>query len=921
MTTPNVMVTPKSFWAIKRNEGHNDWTFGFWRELFQNAVDAGASRIDITVSNADGKGCFGRDPTSARVVRIGFADDGHGMEEDIIRDVFLQPGASTKRGQSGTVGGFGTARVMLCFSQVRYGVRSHGSIVEGDGSEYTISSMDDTITAKRREIAAAEASANPRVSALRAELAELQAQPASVKGCRFEIDLDPTERCPSYSGRISTDEMLRKLDDYLGMSQIPCKISVNGEEKFSRALRGPVRRNLVSSIDGVEVTFARVHTSQGERAKHKNKVIVRVDGATMFTSYTSANTQVIVEIDKDKARRVLLESRDSMKAPFSNVLASFVEELVVDSVSAMKDKDKRKHIEVKGGRGKLEARAPDGGRQPQSEVAPDFSRLAVGAGERTTKLPKARYSSAEEYEAIGFGGVPRAFVDSLLVAIRNGEDTFLTDIAAREPNGGVKVAAFVDAVRNGEGPSALRELPDGAAAELASELDNRVRAAEARRYADLNDIHIQIDDLGDDENSGKLKNALRRHSPAYWRRKGEHLEGRGMEAHMLLAVWQAFVEESLRAALTIDPKLEGGTVKWAVGWYFGKSEERWSGNNYGKVRTAAQHQKRNDTHIFLLNPVSENGQSAYDLTIDVQDRAAVDGEPALLEGLRSLEAKAKHEGAHIFGDRHDEAYSSFLTQIDSLFNSARARSNARLYVDAVREAYGRGKSRIQAMTPTADIVVLDAELPATPKERKIRPAERLLAHVAPVAMAAIGFALADENINVAAADDVRDAFISAIIPASDGTIVVDCDALLTLEAAISVSVSKGWDAPMDMDFAAEAEPALLELMLPDVAVFADPLPANRGPDVEMPLETVPKRLAESSSKGADELPAKAALAVAADPLAALVGVRFMIDELPAAPEAISDVALPAKVGFADTLLGMDFDMSDFGEEPIQAMLF
>ena len=94
-TTPEIMKTPKGYWLTRRTEGHSDWSFGFWRELFQNAVDAGAKTIAITVEDAQGKGSFGRNPTVENVVRVSFQDDGVGMDESILRDVFLRPGEST----------------------------------------------------------------------------------------------------------------------------------------------------------------------------------------------------------------------------------------------------------------------------------------------------------------------------------------------------------------------------------------------------------------------------------------------------------------------------------------------------------------------------------------------------------------------------------------------------------------------------------------------------------------------------------------------------------------------------------------------------------------------------------------------------------------------------------------------------------
>src|SRR3546814_5023004 len=95
----------------------------FWRELFQNSVDAGAKAIRVSSSNEAGKGSFGRDPSLENVVRIVFDDDGCGMDRDVLDDVYFAPGETTKKDGEFT-GGYGRARLMTCFSQVRYGIRS-----------------------------------------------------------------------------------------------------------------------------------------------------------------------------------------------------------------------------------------------------------------------------------------------------------------------------------------------------------------------------------------------------------------------------------------------------------------------------------------------------------------------------------------------------------------------------------------------------------------------------------------------------------------------------------------------------------------------------------------------------------------------------------------------------------------------------
>src|SRR3546814_8035615 len=77
-----------------------------------------------TLFRSAGKGSFGRDPSLENVVRIVFDDDGCGMDRDVLDDVYFAPGETTKKDGEFT-GGYGRARLMTCFSQVRYGIRTH----------------------------------------------------------------------------------------------------------------------------------------------------------------------------------------------------------------------------------------------------------------------------------------------------------------------------------------------------------------------------------------------------------------------------------------------------------------------------------------------------------------------------------------------------------------------------------------------------------------------------------------------------------------------------------------------------------------------------------------------------------------------------------------------------------------------------
>jgi hypothetical protein len=71
-------------------------TLAFYRELIQNAIDAGATSIEVDVRiEAPGE------------VRVSVIDDGEGMDADIVENALLVLFRSTKEGKSGKIGKFG----------------------------------------------------------------------------------------------------------------------------------------------------------------------------------------------------------------------------------------------------------------------------------------------------------------------------------------------------------------------------------------------------------------------------------------------------------------------------------------------------------------------------------------------------------------------------------------------------------------------------------------------------------------------------------------------------------------------------------------------------------------------------------------------------------------------------------------------
>jgi hypothetical protein len=119
-----IKISPRFF--RKELDNYGDWYQAFWRELFQNSVDAGCSTIRIAV----------RDHGDGLISTI-FDDDGPGMSLKTLRDVYFNLGETGKDGVS-SIGGHGRARILTCFAHERYQIRTQSSLCSGEGGSYEI---------------------------------------------------------------------------------------------------------------------------------------------------------------------------------------------------------------------------------------------------------------------------------------------------------------------------------------------------------------------------------------------------------------------------------------------------------------------------------------------------------------------------------------------------------------------------------------------------------------------------------------------------------------------------------------------------------------------------------------------------------------------------------------------------------------
>jgi len=734
--------TPKAFFVSERDRFYDNWTLSFWREDFQNSVDAGARNIDISVETAPSRGSFDDvAPELDQVTRVVFTDDGSGMTKDVLEKVFFSIGSSTK-GDGDSIGGYGRARLMTCFSNVRYTILTNDRFVIGDGPDWESYELGQAVAEIGKAIVKLEADGTERaaraIAGLRADLDMIsKAQAAGgFKGCRIEVDLDPTQ---GYSwSRPTKDHMLKQLQAYLSESQLPPKVTINGkspEDLFEltdgkgklQARRGPVRRVLEAEVGGETKTFANVHLNESDRAAHKKKVIVRVNGASMFVDSIEADIQVIVELDPKMSRDVMTSNRDGLRGEYKKALQAFLQEIAVDNKSALKERGKEK-ITIKGEKGRIKAKRPS---------FEEISRVAMSDEEVTfTRHPEKRpprVIPANTAQLAEFG-LPLESVEAFIRDFRHGR-TFVNDkiwdydFPYAEDFRKLRDAAYE--ARWGEETSFLFEnlsteargwLLDILKGRYVQELA-RVTAENAKRdvIEDMNDIVVHV------ENSNPtIRAAIRRNDPRNW----DVETGKGRQPRALLVAWTEACGVAVETLMKVRPSVKD--FDWTSGWCYDTAKQTDQGDRYRDAVTEALCVSEDGKHAFLVNPVTEDGRLAFSPS-DAGDR-------------QKLIALAMHEVAHVVESWHNETYAGVLTDLLKSYDFKEANRRMRDSVKAVYAAYDKGKARVQEMDD----------------EPGPRPADRLLAVAAPAAYR-------------------NDALDAAVTRYDDGTRVVDCDAVARIE--------------------------------------------------------------------------------------------------------------------------------------------
>jgi hypothetical protein len=640
MSQPSHLQFADEFFR-KERDAYDDWIRAFWRELFQNSLDAGSKRIDITIDDAVApKSVFGEalNHNESRV-RVTFGDYGHGMDFDTLSKVYFSIGETTKKDGSGMTGGFGRGRIITCAANDRYSIITRDNYVEGQGGRYYCERFQDAISRKSREVSKAIEQGNwNAVEDCHTEIEAIEKHGIGHDGFLLEVDFDPTEYGP-YSHRNPTAQRLREaLDGYLRQAQIDCDVYIDGDKFTERLVRGKMVREIVTTDPETheDKLLGRVHvTKSGNSFRFGGQVIFRIDGAPMMSRSIDSPHQVIVEVDKANHRAFLTSNRDGFKFGVQGVVNGFIDELVVDSVTALDAKRHKEDLVRSGAKGTLEIQV--GWDELQVDAVPEERIQEVKQVIERDEKGMLMQVSRSDFMSDEVYGVPINIFNRLLDDIEDEVPTFLDSYDDQNAVGNLRHRLQ----RNGR-----YEAWDNADQKLLrymfAVMNMQITAAQqrARPKHQMYDMHIKIEDP-----TPEVRRVMRSYDPENW----DLTTGKGRTRRALFEAWTAACEAVCEEVTKIEPNV--GRIKLRTGWHFSGPQTSYIGVEERQHTTLASHSKDDDGHhLLLLNPVTNEGKPAY--------------KTSSRDDLAQLLALAVHEASHVVtGPRHGQEFAYMMTKL------------------------------------------------------------------------------------------------------------------------------------------------------------------------------------------------------------------------------------------------------------------
>lgn len=205
-------------------------------------------------------------------------NDGPPMDRETLLNKFLCLGGSTKD-TGNSIGGFGMAKTVICYAHPSYTIHTGDIFISGSGGEF--------------------------------EMKEGETQ--HLNGVRTSVILNLTKDV--------VDREIKRFCRFM-QGKNGLRVFLNGEELRIDLNKNKARRAL---------SFATVHVTKS----FDDLLVVRANGVPMFYNYHNSKKGVIVELTKPSTE-VLTANRDGLQYKFQNELNGFIQQLVVDKKSALR---------------------------------------------------------------------------------------------------------------------------------------------------------------------------------------------------------------------------------------------------------------------------------------------------------------------------------------------------------------------------------------------------------------------------------------------------------------------------------------------------------------------------------------------------------------------------------------------------------
>jgi hypothetical protein len=240
-----LIVLPQMHFNERVKHQYSNVPAAIAREIIQNSSDAGATQVDFTL-DANG---------------FTASDDGHGMTLEDFRAYYLTLGGTKKK--AGSIGMFGAAKELLSFAWQSWSCTGQGFTCSGS---YALPPESST-------------------------------QHGTDQG--FIV----SARDPSLDHNVLLDELKRVV----GLSKLPCKVTVGGEEI-------PQGRRLRSNQEVIAWDFGTlyVHKSNPRGYEQTGRLYVRAGGLLTTHDYVGGDYVWYLELTQ-ASDEVLTENRDALR--------------------------------------------------------------------------------------------------------------------------------------------------------------------------------------------------------------------------------------------------------------------------------------------------------------------------------------------------------------------------------------------------------------------------------------------------------------------------------------------------------------------------------------------------------------------------------------------------------------------------------